>query len=437
MQDFNDQLQEEGPDAVRASLNGATPHTAESPLPLVRELPPAPLFPIEALSPMMEAAARGIQAQTQAPMDICANAVIAAACLATQGHADVCLPTGAVKPLSLYIVTVARSGERKTSVDNKALAAIKAREAELRQTYEQDFECFQNTLAAWEQERAKIKGNKRWDFSQRKAEMDKLGPTPSCPITPLLVCPEPTFEGLIKLLINGQPSVGVFTSEGGVFVGGHAFSDEAKLRTAAGLSMLWDDGCMARVRAGDGAISLIGRRVAMHLQLQPDVADRLFGDRVLIDQGFLSRVLVGAPDSTQGTRFWRHPDPADQTAAKRFHVRVDDLLRAPLPLKSGRRNELSPHALDLSPAACATWIKFSDHVEAQLGPNGDLHSISGFANKLPEARGANCRRADQVRGTRRPAGERANAFQRHHPRPALCRGGTAASRYWPDCAGPA
>jgi hypothetical protein len=50
------------------------------------------------------------------------------------------------------------------------------------------------------------------------------------------------------MLIQGQPSVGVFTSEGGAFVGGHGFSDEAKLRTAAGLSLLWDDGCYARTR---------------------------------------------------------------------------------------------------------------------------------------------------------------------------------------------
>jgi Protein of unknown function (DUF3987) len=30
------------------------------------------------------------------------------------------------------------------------------------------------------------------------------------------------------------------------------------------------------------------------------------------------------------------------------------------------------------------WIRFADHVEAMLGPDGDLRPISGLANKLPE-----------------------------------------------------
>ena len=65
-------------------------------------------------------------------MDICANAALAVAALAGQAHADIVLPTGEVKPISLFIVTVARSGERKTSVDYRALVPVKERQAALR-----------------------------------------------------------------------------------------------------------------------------------------------------------------------------------------------------------------------------------------------------------------------------------------------------------------
>jgi hypothetical protein len=122
----------------------------------------------------------------------------------------------------------------------------------------------------------------------------------------------------------------------------------------------------------------------MHLQLQPDVAARLHSDRVLLDQGLPSRLLISAPDTTQGTRFWRDIGAEDERAAAGFHARIRDLLHQTLPLKQGRRNELTPPALSLSPAARDTWIKFHDHVEAQLGPGGELHPISGFAAKLPE-----------------------------------------------------
>jgi hypothetical protein len=67
-----------------------------------------------------------------------------------------------------------------------------------------------------------------------------------------MTCPELTFEGLCKLFAVGQPSLGIFATEGGQFVGGHGMSDDAKLRTAAGLSKLWDDGETRRVRSALG-----------------------------------------------------------------------------------------------------------------------------------------------------------------------------------------
>ena len=54
-------------------------------------------------------------------------------------------------------------------------------------------------------------------------------------------------------------ALGSLLSEGGQFIGGHGMSDDAKLRTAAGLSAAWDGEPFKRVRA-DGAIMLPGRR---------------------------------------------------------------------------------------------------------------------------------------------------------------------------------
>jgi hypothetical protein len=122
----------------------------------------------------------------------------------------------------------------------------------------------------------------------------------------------------------------------------------------------------------------------MHLQLQPDVAARLLGDPVLEDQGLLSRFLISAPDTTQGTRLWRDVALEDERGAARFHARMDDLLLQPPPLKQDTRNELVPAALSLSAAARRRWTQFHDHVEKQLSPGRDLHPISGFAAKLPE-----------------------------------------------------
>jgi hypothetical protein len=354
------------------------------PLPLTRSMPAAGTFPVAALGQVMAAAADAFQAKTQAPMDICANAVLAVAGLAAQAHADVVLPTGEVKPLSLFIVTIAPSGERKTSTDSLALVPVRDRETNLRQEHELACSEHQNAHAAWDAERKMILANKKLDLVSRKAALDALGPEPKAPLSPIIVCHEPTFEGLAKLLINGQPSVGIFASEGGMFIGGHGFSEEAKLRTAAGFSLLWDDGCLTRVRAGEGATALAGRRVALHLQAQPDVAARVLSDQMLADQGLLSRILVIAPETLQGQRFWKDASPETDKAAREYVEHVNRLFRRPMPLKEGTRNELEPRPLRLSPEARQLWIEFADSVERQLGPRGDLQPISGFAAKLPE-----------------------------------------------------
>jgi hypothetical protein len=354
------------------------------PLPLARSLPPADPYPVDALGADMAAAARAFQAKTQAPIAICANAVLAVACLAAQAHADIELPTDEVKPISLFLVTIARSGERKTSNDNLALTPVKTRESELRVAHDAAAIEHENALAAWEAERKQIANKKKSNFAERKEALDQLGPQPKPPLSPIIVCHEPTFEGLARLLIDGQPSIGIFASEGGVFIGGHGFSEDAKLRTAAGLSLLWDDGRLTRVRAGDGAVALAGRRVAMHLQAQPDVAARLFSDPMLKDQGLLSRILVLAPESTQGQRFWTDVTTDHHEAAQGYVARLNEMFRRPMPLKDGTRNELEPRKLRLSAEARAVWTKFHDEVERELPPGGLYEPIAGLAAKLPE-----------------------------------------------------
>jgi hypothetical protein len=110
----------------------------------------------------------------------------------------------------------------------------------------------------------------------------------------------------------------------------------------------------------------------------------MFSDRMLADQGLLSRILVIAPASRLGQRFWKESSQETEKAAHEFVERVNRLFRRPMPLKEGARNELQPRRLRLSPEARQVWIDFADSVERQLGPRGDLQPISGFAAKLPE-----------------------------------------------------
>ena len=371
---------------VKAAIESATDFTPEPPRPLVRAMPPADPFPVNSLGDLLGAAAKAVHDRTQAPMAICGQSVLAASTLAVQGHVDVVLPTGQARPTSGFFVTVAATGERKSACDAKALWPIRKHEESLRDRYDADLPAWQNDKDAWDKQRVQILNDRKNcpDHASKRRALTDLGPAPAAPLIPMLSCPEPTFEGLCRLLAAGLPSVGVFSGEGGQFIGGYGMSDDQKLKTAAAFSGLWDGEPIKRVRASDGAVTLPGRRVAMHLMVQPDVAALMLSDRVLADQGLLSRLLVTAPEMASGTRFWREPRPECDVAKKRYDARLLSILEAPLPLAEGQRNELVPRRLPLSADARGVWIAFADHVEKLIAPDGDFESIRGFANKLAE-----------------------------------------------------
>ncbi len=98
----------------------------------------------------------------------------------------------------------------------------------------------------------------------------------------------------------------------------------------------------------------------------------------------MSRVLVSAPESTAGTRFFEEPSEPARIALANYSERLSDMLAASQPLRDGTRNELEPRELALSGEAHRMWIGFHDYVEARLGHDGELVPIAGLANKAAE-----------------------------------------------------
>lgn len=358
---------------------------SEPPQPLRRPMAPPKPFPLEALGNLLENAALAIVDRVQCPSALAALSVMGAASLAVQAHANVILPNiNHAKPLSLFLMSIAKSGERKSAADREALAPVCEFEKELRAIYDAQITSYRNQMDAWEAERNTITRSKQLNYEAKAAALEALGAEPAPPLKPIITSPEPTFQGICLLYINGYPMLGIFSDEGAQFIGGHGMSTENKLLTAAGLSGLWDGSPIKRVRAGDGASVLPGRRLAMHLMVQPDVASTLLSDDVLKDQGFLSRILVSAPISTAGTRFQHQPSYNSRAALDLYHARILSILRQKPRLAVGKSNELDPRDLPLDHAAAAMWSQYADDIERKLGLNGEYEPISGFANKLPE-----------------------------------------------------
>ncbi len=355
------------------------------PLPLRRSTATAGPYPIKALGKTLGEAATAIMDKIGCPDAIAAQSVLGAAALATQAHVDLIHPaTGELRPISLFLVTVAVSGERKSAADRLALGPIVQREAELSVRYEQDNHAYRNAAAIYDRAREVIlkdKTNHAKDISKLLAA---LGPPPSPALSPLLTAPDPTLEGLHKHLATGEPSIGLFSDEGGTFIGGYGMSDESKLRTGSGLSDMWDGKPIRRVRGGDGVMFLKGRRLSLHIMAQPGVAETLLADPVLAQQGLLSRLLVSSPASLVGTRMQHKSKATTEPALKRYNDRLLQLLRQEQRRAGPGNPELSPRRIQLSSDAKARWIAFADRCEGELLEGQRLESIKGFGAKLAE-----------------------------------------------------
>jgi hypothetical protein len=353
-----------------------TAFAPEGPQPLLREIPPGLPYPAEALGPLRPAV-EAVAGAVQAPVAIPAASALAVASLAVQGFADV-ETLGGPRPVSLYLLTVARSGERKTSCDAALLAALRDFEKEQARAHRDAFASWQNAHALWAGERNRILAEAKAGKGERRtaaqADLEALGPEPAMPPLPDQTVTEPTFEGLARLFALGQPSLGLFSDEGGQFLGGHAMNSDNRQKTLAALNSLWQGDAIRRTRAGDGHMSLYGRRLALHLMAQPAVAQGFMADPLADGSGFLARCLISEPQSTIGTR--RHANARhDPAALAAFGARLREILETPLPMDEDTR-EPHPRLLPLSARARELLIRFADAVEAAQAPGGDLAHIT-------------------------------------------------------------
>lgn len=363
---------------------GFEPHTESGPerRPLFREAAEGEPFPLDALG-SLRAAAEAICALTQAPPALCAQSVLAAASLAVCPHYDVTLPTGQVRPTALLCASVAASGERKTSVDAFATAPIRTYERELAASDESARIRYWADKEAWKAatEHAKKLAKKGGRGAIREA-LEEVGAEPKPPPLPMVLVSDPTPESISLTLADGRPYAGLFTDEGGTLIGGHAFTDESRMRTAALLNSLWDGAPIRRLRVLTGNRYAPGRRLAAHIMMQHAVAELLLGNATLNDMGTLARLLVVAPASTAGTRLWREPDACARDVLTGYDAAILALLRKPP--RMGDAGALDPRPLLLTPEAKRLLISFHDAVERQLGADGTLAQVRAFGAKAVE-----------------------------------------------------
>lgn len=398
MTDFNDMAVAFGAEAVASIIANANEPASvkhqpssdsdgwQESQPLAVKVEPE-LYPFDALPDTIRLAVEEVQAFTKAPIALVASSALAALSLAIQAHADTKRAERLTGPVGLFLLTIADSGERKSTCDGFFTAAIREYEARQGEAAKPDIRNHKADLDAWSARRAglieKIRQNSKADkptgeleANLRRLEHDK----PEPPRVPKLLRGDETPENLAWVLAREWPSGGVLSSEAGVVFGAHGMGKDSIMRNLALLNILWDGGTLSIGRRTSESFTVRGARLTVALQVQ-EMTLRSFFDRsggLARGTGFLARFMVAWPESTQGFRLFTEP-PASWPALAAFNRRIAAILDQSTPIDN--EGVLSPPLLSLSPDAKVAWIAFHDAIERELANGGELYDVRDVASK--------------------------------------------------------
>ena len=338
-------------------------------------------YPVEALGKLLGNAACAIAKTMQAPSEIAAHAVLSVAAFAAQDKADVMMD-GRRYPVSLFLLTVAESGDRKSACDKVASLPLERCQRERALEYRAALKQYQDEKSVYEATYRQLVNDKRKDPGEKAADLAKLAP-PEVPPEPIVIAQEPTLEGLQRSFRRGRPSQALFSDEGGQFFGGHAMNPDNMLKTIAGLSKYWDGAPVFRMRATEGETSgMWGRRLSIHLQVQPRVAAAVLADRMLLEQGLLARFLIASAKTIAGSRLYKPQDASQHPDVQRFHRRIAGLLEhEPHTAEDGG---LELPTLRPDEEAATVWEENYNGTEKAQAPGLVLEIVKPNASKAAE-----------------------------------------------------
>jgi hypothetical protein len=358
----------------------------EETLPLCPEPRPAEPYPLAELG-SLQTVVEGIAQAVGCEPGLAAQSVLMTAALATAGIADIDLPKIGVTGLPLFFVTIARSSERKSSADRRAIRGVKDRVAELANEHKQQAKRHKDEVRIYAAAENAILKDKKLDRKTKAERLQALGPEPPPLLHPVLASADMTVEGVVKEWARKtfRAVQALTTSEGGLFVSGAAMTKDMRLRTVATLCSLWDCEALVKVRAGDGVLIAGAKRLVVHFMIQPNFVAELLGDPILRQQGFLSRLLTAWPRSRIGFRIDESGDdneavatPAEEEFRRRIYVLVTRYTSNELELGNPLRVELEARRL---------WRDYSNELERAQQPGAIYAELSDVAGKNAEMAG--------------------------------------------------
>lgn len=352
----------------------------EPPLPLRRPPKEQAPYPTECFLDF-EQALVDVSSGLNVPVSMAGNSMLGVLDLLTQPIANVRTRRFSATPLSLYLMSVAESGDGKSETENVFMKPIERHEREQKEAYDRAYKDYLAERAAYERELDRLKRKKQSREVYREELKELMKEEPKAPLAPIFTIGDTNIEGLYRFLAEGKPHVGLFTDEGARLFGGTAFSQDNAQKTVGALTAVWSGKALDKMRYGDGTTKLFDRRVCSNVMMQPIIAEKLFSDSLLSGQGYLCRQLITWPAPM--VKSSSQVSVENLPSLKVYYEACERLLAVPLK-RDSETGGIIFDELILSDEAHAEYDRFFDHIEAARQPEGEYAPVNGYAKRAAE-----------------------------------------------------
>jgi hypothetical protein len=359
-----------------------------------RAIPPKPAAltapePSIPLPPLIRDAVLEVKNNIQAPLDLVIASALGAVSLACQNAIDVQWGVSkSISPCSLFFLTIAASGDRKSTVGRQFTDPITKFEKERIIDYGKQLTTYNTKIDRWNDTRKdiklRLKKATREGVASEDLEVLELSLIahdeiiPSHPKRRKLIYTDATPESIVYGLHRDWPSAAILSEEAGGILNGRAMNDLGKL------NQIWDGDSLSVDRKSSESFTLDGARLTISLMTQEKSLRKFIerNDGMARDIGFLARCLVSNPPSLQGERSISNTNEATFVSEKldKFKERLSFILHENI--KAGSAPDHKKKVLKLSSEADEAWAKYFNEIEMRSESNGELADVWDAASKI-------------------------------------------------------
>lgn len=331
-----------------------------------------PTFPVSALPASLAEWVTAVALNTETAVDMAAACVLAILAACVQGKFLIAQNRNHSEPLNLYILIIAKSGERKSGIVRVMTEPIYQYEAAENSRRQPQIEKDEAQLRTWKnmieryEKSGKAKEAAEMRLKYKELEHNRIKPL-------RLLADDVTAEALTSLLANNGGILTIISTEGGLFdtlSGKYTTSNEVSIDTV----LKAYSGDRIRVdRKGRESECVDDPALTMLLSAQNDVLNGIMGNQSFKSRGLTARILYCNPESKLGRRKFETPD-IPQELENTYAELVLGLLEIPYP------TEGKPRLLRLNSEALLTLKAFFEWLEPQLV--GGLEHTEGWAAKF-------------------------------------------------------